>query len=49
MVRFHYPLPNNGDHSVEVRTLVCETGSMGSFPIGYPKYATLADVVIAVV
>ena len=40
---------NNGDHSVEVRTLVCETGSMGSFPIGYPKYATLADVVIAVV
>ena len=26
-----------GDHSVEVRTSLCESDSMGSFPIGYPK------------
>ena len=30
------PAKIHGVHSVEVRTLVCETGSMGSFPIGHP-------------
>ena len=30
----------NGDISVEVRTRLCESRSMGSFPICYPKEYT---------
>ena len=40
--------PTNGVRSVVACTLLCESGSTGSIPVGYPN-AALADVVIAAV
>ncbi len=42
-----HPVLFDGDYSVVACTLVCETGSTGSIPVSHPKYAALADVVIA--
>ena len=47
-VRVPIPLPYCGVHSVVACTLLCESGSTGSIPVGHPN-AALADVVIATV